>query len=92
MTWLVGFSKKAAKKMKKLPENIQPRVARLVEEIRFSGSVRGNWKNYSKLGQNTHHCHIKSGQPTYVACWEVMDKKIKIAEVYDVATHEEVQY
>lgn len=92
MKWRVDFTKKAAKNLGKLPENIQLRAALLVEEIRFGGPVRGNWKNYSKLGPDTHHCHIKSGKPTYVMCWKVIDKNIRFVEVYDVGTHEKIQY
>ncbi|MEA1969339.1 MAG: hypothetical protein U9N77_14125 [Thermodesulfobacteriota bacterium] len=53
----------------------------LLEEIQNDGPVRGNWANYSKLSSSQHHCHIKRGKPTYVAVWEVIDKKIRLVEV-----------
>lgn len=64
----------------------------LVQEIQQTGPVRGSWKNYSKLGKLRHYCHLKAGRPTYVACWEVVDKQIKIVEVYYVCTHEKAPY
>ena len=30
----------------------------LVSEIEQAGPVRGNWPNYGKLDEHTHHCHI----------------------------------
>jgi len=37
--------------------------------------------------------HLKKGQPTYVAVWEVVDNKIKIVdvEVVYVGTHEKAE-
>lgn len=83
---------KSAKQVSKLSENIQLRLSVLIEELKVDGPVRGNWKNYGKLGKTKHHCHIKSGKPTYVVCWEVTDKEIKVLEVYYVGTHEKAPY
>ena len=91
-TWKVEFTGKAAKQYLKLPKQVQIVMDALAIEIQQAGPVRGNWKNYSKLGPSTHHCHIKSGKPTYVACWEVSDKIIRIVEVYYVGTHEKAPY
>lgn len=92
MGWKVVFSGKASKQYQRLPKKIRDIVAFLVAEIKIAGPVRGNWKNYSKLRKNQHHCHLKSGRPTYVACWEVIDKTIKVVEVYYVGTHEKAPY
>ncbi len=92
MSWTVDFSKKAGKQLKELNENIILVVIALVEELKISGPVRGNWKNYSKFSDTKHHCHLKKGRPTYVACWEVIDKKNKSMEVYYVGTHEKAPY
>lgn len=64
----------------------------LPKEIEISGSVRGNWPNYSKLGKNRHHCHIKKGRPTYVAVWKKRDDAIKIVEVVYAGSHEKAPY
>lgn len=34
----------------------------------------------------------KGGKPTYVACWYIKDKKVKIVEIYYVGTHEKAPY
>lgn len=67
---------------------MREKLAALVFEIEAVGPVRGNWKNYGKLSDIRHHCHLKSGHPTYVVCWEITDKKVQIMEVYYVGTHE----
>lgn len=54
--------------------------------------MRGNWPNYSKLGKNRHHCHLKKGHPTDVAVWEVKDDQIKPVEVTHVGSHEKARY
>lgn len=66
-------------------------LAALISEIEKRGPVRGNWKNYSKLSPTKHHCHLKAGKPTYVACWEEKNGTIEI-EVYYVGTHEKAPY
>ena len=92
MSWQVYFHKKAEKQRRELPQSIAQRLDALVQEIAVAGPVRGNWKNYSKLSSTQHHCHIKSGRPTYVVCWEVKEKTIQIVEVYYVGTHEKAPY
>lgn len=94
MSWQVSFKKHAAKQVAKLPNNIAKATRALVHEIGLLGPLRYNWKNFGKIkGTETfYHCHIKDGNPTYVACWEVIDKKIKIVEVYYVGTHEKAPY
>jgi hypothetical protein len=54
-----------------------------------------SWPNYGKLqGKkgDKRHCHLQKGKPIYVCCWEVIDKKRKIIEVYYVGTHEKAPY
>jgi mRNA-degrading endonuclease RelE of RelBE toxin-antitoxin system len=92
MGWTVRFTKKASKQTRALPEPIQHRLQALVQDLSTSGPVRGNWKNYGKLSRTEHHCHIKSGRPTYVVCWEVIEHEIHVMEVYYVGTHEGAPY
>lgn len=47
---------------------------------------------YHKLGAVRHHCHLKSGKPTFAACWEVIDQAAGLVEVYYVGTHEKAPY
>jgi mRNA-degrading endonuclease RelE of RelBE toxin-antitoxin system len=92
--WQVGFTGKAAKQLHKLPKDIQAAVSALTAELQIRGPMLPEWKHFGKLrGQGeSFHCHIKSGRPTYVACWEVINKRIRILEVYYVGTHENAPY
>ena len=90
--WQVNYSRKAVKQVGKLPKSIQGLVQLLDKELREVGPNRGNWKNFSKLAFGKYHCHLKKGRPTYVMCWEVVDRKYKIMEVYYVGTHEKAPY
>ena len=94
MSWQVFFKKHAAKQIAKSPKYVVDATRALVCEIELLGPMRHNWKNFGKLkgAENLYHCHIKQGNPTYVVCWEVTDKKVKIVEVYYVGTHEKAPY
>ena len=92
MKWEVNVSRKVLKGLSKLPQTVKKQLFLLMKEIEVSGPIRGNWTNYSKLGTNRHHCHIKKGRPTYVAVWEEYDKKIKLVEIIYAGTHEKAPY
>ncbi len=87
----VRITKRAEKKINKLPQSIKLILFLLIREIEEYGPIRGNWKNYGKLSKTKHNCHIKAGRPTYVACWEEVEEKY-IIEVYYVGTHEKAPY
>ena len=92
--WIIGFSNQAHKQLMKLNPEVRLIVTALAAELAVKGPMVPGWKNFGKLrGKgNCFHCHLKSGRPTYVACWEVIDKKIKIMEIYYVGTHEKAPY
>jgi mRNA-degrading endonuclease RelE of RelBE toxin-antitoxin system len=92
MSWIVIYSRKAEKQYNRLPSVVQDRLDLLTAEIEQTGPVRGNWKNYSKLTSNQHHCHVKAGKPTFVAVWEEKDESIKLVEVVYAGTHEKAPY
>lgn len=92
ITWTVLLKKKTQKSLVKLPEEIRACFALLFREIEFAGPFRTNWPHYGKLRGKCHHCHVKSGNPTYVACWEILDKQSRSVEVYYVGTHENAPY
>lgn len=92
MNWNVTISRRTTKVIKKLPKRVQNAIKLLIGEIRLEGPVRGNWPNYSKLSRYLHHCHLKKGQPTYVAIWEERDGDLKLVEVTYVGTHEKAPY
>ncbi len=92
MQWSVEIKKQAVKRITRLPKTVRYSLFVLIKEIEEAGPVRGNWPNYSKLGKNVHHCHLKKGKPTYVAMWEVKDKSIHLVEVTYAGSHEKAPY
>jgi mRNA-degrading endonuclease RelE of RelBE toxin-antitoxin system len=94
VSWTVGFTGKARKQYGKLSEDLQHVIDALVGDLTVRGPAQPSWKHYGRLRQKgeKHHCHLKSGRPTYVACWEVIDKRIRILEIYYVGTHEGAPY
>ena len=92
MQWSVNLSGRVVKKLTKLPETVKTSLVALIRDIQDKGPVRGNWPNYSRLGGNRHHCHLKKGKTTYVAIWQIIDKEIRIVEVSYVGTHEKAPY
>lgn len=97
-SWHVRCSTRADKDKDKLPVHIQDQIALLIKEMEILGPYRKNWKNYSPLKkghnipENAFHCHLKKGNPTYVACWLILNKKEKRIEVFYVGTHENCPY
>jgi len=87
---------KGSKTGKKLPKSVKATLLLLVRDLEANGPTpRGIWKNYSKLKgirPDKRHCHLVKGKPTYVSCWEMEDKQLKIIEVYYVGTHEKAPY
>ena len=92
MTWTVKLSRSVEKQKNKLSKPVQQSLYALLHDIEQGGPVRGDWPNYGKLKEGRHHCHLKKGNPTYVAVWEVEDRKIKLVEVIYVGTHEKAPY
>lgn len=88
MSWTVIYSRKAARLRENLPQRVKAILDALIIDIRATGAVRGDWPNNSKLSGGLHHCHLKKGQPTFVAVWRVQDKEIQIVEITYVGTHE----
>jgi mRNA-degrading endonuclease RelE of RelBE toxin-antitoxin system len=91
MPWAVFLSKRADKLAGKLPAAVRAALQTLMDEIAILGPVRGDWPNYSKLGDDRHHCHLKKGKPTYVAVWTA-DKQTVTVEIVYVGTHEKAPY
>lgn len=92
MSWRVTLSRKVAKQKEMLPKQVQEALLFLVHEIVRNGPVRGDWPNYGKLGRGRHHCHLKKGQPTYVAVWEEIAGEIRLVEIIYAGTHEKAPY
>ncbi len=94
MKWTIEITKKTVKQLDKLPEFVRSAYFALAKEIELYGPYRSNWTHYGKLKNSTdcYHCHIVSGKPTYVMCWEIQDKRLKIVEIYYAGTHENTPY
>jgi mRNA-degrading endonuclease RelE of RelBE toxin-antitoxin system len=94
VAWRVRVSAKAQKQIKRLPESARFAYLLLAKELEAYGPYRSNWSHYGKLRgkKDLYHCHFVSGRPTYVACWKVKNKKIRLLEIYYVGTHEKAPY
>ncbi len=97
MSWNVQFSHKAGKQALLLSKRPFLALQTLVEDLRTFGAYPGkHWPNYGpssgKKNEDKRHCHLVKGKPTYVCCWEVLNKKNKLIEVYYVGTHEKAPY
>lgn len=97
MRWIVTLHNKTVKQLKKLPEKVMLITQLLVSDLEMNGTYPGKqWPNFGKLigksGIERYHCHLIKGKPTYVACWELIDKKQHRIEVYYVGTHENAPY
>ena len=90
--WTVHIPKRVGKLIEKLPMRVKEALYVLMDDLQERGAVQGAWANYSKLGENKHHCHLKKGKPCYVVVWEVTDKEVKIIEVQYVGTHKKAPY
>jgi len=95
--WEVTLSTSATKMEKKMPVKIRDLLVALIGDIEEIGPIQNDWPNYSKLEktkrvpENSFHCHLKKGRPTYVACWQKSKIEKKI-EVFYVGTHENAPY
>lgn len=93
--WTVLSTRAADKQAAKLNERVLLMLRFLLMELASKGPAVPDWPNYGKLRGikgDKQHCHLQKGKPTYVCCWEVVDKKRKIIEVYYVGTHEKAPY
>jgi hypothetical protein len=95
--WTVTYSTQAEKQFKAMPEKIREKMTVLAKEISVSGPIRRNWHNFGGLKgkglpDDAYHCHLKKGNPTYVSCWYIVNKKLKNVKVFYVGTHENAPY
>ncbi len=90
--WDIIIPKKILKNIEKYP-NIQPVYQQFLKDLTTHGPYLVWYPNYGKLkGGWAYHCHLSKGNPTFVAVWEIKDKKIKLIEVTYVGTHENAPY
>ena len=89
MSWKVNIKRKVLKDLKKLPGNVREALETLIADLADGGPVRGDWPNYSKLADGSHHCHLTY---RYVAVWIEEDKELKLIEVSYVGSRENAPY
>lgn len=100
--WQVDLSRDAKKQYIKLSRcgqkkpSIIDTIDTLVIDLELSGPFLVDWPNYGIIHENKtlffYHCHLKKGNPTYVACWRITNEKEKKIEVFYVGTHENAPY
>ena len=79
--WHVSLSTKADKQAKRMKKDVLDRLTKLLKSIEIKGPIQKEWPHFSSLEKSklvpkdSYHCHIKRGRPTYVACWQEVDKK-----------------
>ena len=84
----VIIKRKLLRNIRKMPEQIQKKMANLVEDLRDKGPIRNDWPNYGKLGPERYHCHLAYH---WVACWHWEKDTITI-EVYYAGSRENAPY
>jgi hypothetical protein len=94
MSWDVHISAKTRRNIARMPSSIVEALQILLADLEYSGPIKSNWPNYSKISgwKDCHHCHLQKGRPTYVAVWRVAGPKDKLIEVIYVGTHEKANY
>ena len=60
------MSGKFDKVIRQMPSNARETLYRLINDIKATGPVQPRYHNYSRLGENTYHCHLAY---RWVACW-----------------------
>ena len=77
----VFWKRKVDKEILKMPKAEQKLFIMLVDEIRKSGPIRTNWRNYSKLTnrQNTYHCHLSYH---WIAVWTWDGSSVEVEVTY----------
>lgn len=89
VSWNVRIHKKAAKRAKTMPKNIQALFDALIRDLMTSGPIQHEWPNYSKLDGARYHCHLTY---SFVAVWEVVGNELRILEVKYVGSREDAPY
>ena len=79
MTYQVTIRRKVERGLQKLPADVQKLLFLLIEDLKADGAYQVSWPNYSPLGDNKYHCHLKY---SWVACWTWFKDTIEIEVTY----------
>ena len=88
MQYRVSIRRKSEKSIRKLPGDVKKLLYLLVEDLKADGPYQSTWPNYSPLGKDKFHCHLKY---SWVACWAWSMESVEI-EVYYVGSREKAPY
>ena len=88
MRYRVAVTRKAEKGLSKLPGDVKKLLFLLVEDLKADGPFQPSWPNYSPLGEDNYHCHLKY---RWVACWKWFKGSIEI-EVYYAGSRSKAPY
>ena len=88
MKYEVRMSSKFDKVIRQMPANAKETLYRLIKDIAETDPVQVGYHNYSKLGENTYHCHLAY---RWVVCWRNEKGKL-IVEVEYVGSREKAPY
>ncbi|SHL04072.1 hypothetical protein SAMN05720762_10439 [Fibrobacter sp. UWH4] len=84
----VTLSKAAKKSIENLPMVDRKKLNRLIDSLKTTGPMQPSFRNFSKLGKDTYHCHLSY---SWVACWRNENGTLTI-EVYYVGSREKAPY
>ena len=56
--YIVKMPKNLEKVIREMPKNVRIVLAKLIDDIQDKGPVQKAYRNYSKLGKGTYHCHL----------------------------------
>jgi len=82
------MKRRVERRAAKMPTRERDLLADLIDDLQEFGPVRPEWRNYSALSSNEHHCHLSYH---WVACWRHEAGTIEI-EVYYVGSRENAPY
>jgi hypothetical protein len=84
----IKIRRKVLKNIEAMPLPIQKTLANLLEDLRTKGPVRKEWPHFSRLEQDTYHCHLTY---KWVACWQYR-KQSNLIEVCYAGSRENAPY
>ena len=82
------MTKKARKGSLKLPVRYREVLVRLLLDLRDVGPVQPGYSHFSKLADNSYHCHLGFH---WIACWRFVEDG-NLVEVYYVGSRESAPY
>lgn len=86
--FVVRVKKSVVKRIAKAPESVRRLFGELAKDLKADGPLQPDWPNFSRLGENSYHCHLKY---SWVACWWCEKDSIEI-EVYYAGSREDAPY